>query len=73
MEILGLILECLITVICFSVFLILSDKLDVQNQKLSNLFTAIKQSGGKVIKWMSIMVGILMLIEFLLHLKMLLN
>ena len=70
---LGLLLELLITIICLTLFLLLSGKLKAKNTKINQFINNINQSKSPLIKYMTLILGILMLINFLLHLVALIN
>lgn len=69
MEILGLLVEFVITFACLLLYFIFIDKLEVSNQKLANLFKGIRSSGGSLFKWMALIVSILMFISLSLHIR----
>lgn len=69
MEILGLVVEFVITFACLLLYFVFIDKIEVSNKKLANIFQGIKSTGGSMFKWMALIVTILMFISLSLHIR----
>lgn len=69
MEILGLVVEFVITFACLLLYFVFIDKIEVNNKKLANIFQGIKSTGGSMFKWMALIVTILMFISLSLHIR----